>query len=50
MILIRSAYVKDLKEITNIYNEAIINTVATFHTKPKTIAIPRPKIIIPAIK
>jgi phosphinothricin acetyltransferase len=37
MILIRCADIKDLKEITNIYNEAIINTVATFDTKPKTI-------------
>ena len=37
MFLIRKADIKDLQEITNIYNEAILNTVATFDTIPKTI-------------
>jgi phosphinothricin acetyltransferase len=37
MILIRSADIKDLNGITKIYNEAILNTVATFDTNPKTI-------------
>jgi phosphinothricin acetyltransferase len=36
MVLIRDADIKDLQEIANIYNEAIINTVATFDTDPKT--------------
>ncbi|MFP4661859.1 MAG: N-acetyltransferase family protein [Halanaerobiales bacterium] len=36
-ILIRKAELKDLKRITEIYNQAVINTVATFDTEPKTI-------------
>jgi L-amino acid N-acyltransferase YncA len=35
-IAIRAARLEDLKAITDIYNEAIINTVATFDTQPKT--------------
>ena len=33
---IRSARIKDLDTITEIYNEAIIKTIATFDTEPKT--------------
>ncbi|MFW6287235.1 MAG: N-acetyltransferase family protein [bacterium] len=36
-IVIRKAELKDLGEITEIYNQAILNTVATFDTEPKTI-------------
>jgi L-amino acid N-acyltransferase YncA len=36
-ITIRKATLKDLAAITEIYNEAILNTVATFDTEPKTI-------------
>jgi len=35
---IRPAKVKDLAAITDIYNEAILTTDATFDTEPKTIA------------
>jgi len=37
MVEIRSATVEDLEEITKIYNEAILKTVATFDTEIKTI-------------
>ncbi|MDO9333512.1 MAG: N-acetyltransferase family protein [Dehalococcoidales bacterium] len=37
-LIIRRASVKDLKAITDIYNEAILTTDATFDTEPKTIA------------
>lgn len=37
MLTIRSATLKDLEEITDIYNEAIQKTVATFDTETKTI-------------
>jgi phosphinothricin acetyltransferase len=36
MVNLRSARREDLDSITEIYNEAIIKTVATFDTKPKT--------------
>lgn len=36
--MIRHAYIKDLKAITDIYNEAILTTDATFDTEPKTVA------------
>jgi len=36
MITIRRATRKDLPAITGIYNEAILKTVATFDTQPKT--------------
>ncbi len=36
MLLIRQATIEDLDAITHIYNEAILNTVATFDTEPKT--------------
>jgi L-amino acid N-acyltransferase YncA len=36
-IAIRKAILMDLVAITEIYNEAVLNTVATFDTKPKTI-------------
>jgi L-amino acid N-acyltransferase len=35
-ILIRRAVISDLKAITEIYNEAIVSTTATFDTEPKT--------------
>jgi L-amino acid N-acyltransferase YncA len=35
--MIRKANLNDLEAITEIYNDAIINTVATFDTQPKTI-------------
>ncbi|KYK22205.1 GCN5 family acetyltransferase [Thermoplasmatales archaeon SG8-52-2] len=38
MLTIRTASIKDIDEITNIYNEAIKKTVATFDTEEKTIA------------
>ena len=38
MTKIRKATLNDLPEITEIYNEAILKTVATFDTKPKTLA------------
>jgi len=34
---IRRATLEDLQAITEIYNDAIINTVATFDTQPKTL-------------
>ncbi|MFX0162181.1 MAG: GNAT family N-acetyltransferase [Candidatus Hodarchaeota archaeon] len=37
MIRIRRARLEDLPAITKIYNDAIIKTVATFDTKPKSI-------------
>jgi len=37
MLLIRDAEIKDLRKINDIYNEAIINTVATFDTEPRSI-------------
>ncbi len=37
MLKIRNASIEDLDEITNIYNEAIQKTVATFDTKEKSI-------------
>jgi len=36
MVAIRNATAKDLDAVTEIYNEAIINNVATFDTEPKT--------------
>jgi L-amino acid N-acyltransferase len=36
LVEIRAAELKDLENITEIYNHAILNTVATFDTKPKT--------------
>ena len=35
-VLIRKAKVSDLDKITEIYNEAILHTTATFNTEPKT--------------
>jgi phosphinothricin acetyltransferase len=37
MLRIRNAKLKDLDRITEIYNEAIVKTVATFDTQPKTL-------------
>ena len=37
MINIRKATLDDIGDITEIYNEAILNTIATFDTKPKTV-------------
>ena len=37
MVKIRKATLKDLKEITKIYNEAILNSVATFDTEIKSL-------------
>jgi L-amino acid N-acyltransferase YncA len=37
MMIIRKATSADIKAITDIYNEAILNTVATFDTTPKTL-------------
>jgi L-amino acid N-acyltransferase YncA len=37
-LTIRLASIKDLKAITDIYNEAILTTDATFDTEPKTVA------------
>jgi len=37
MLTIRTASINDLKEITEIYNEAILKTVATFDTEEKSI-------------
>ena len=36
MIAIRPATVNDLPAITEIYNEAVLNTTATFDTEPKS--------------
>ena len=37
MLTIRQATLEDLNDITKIYNEAILKTVATFDTEPKTL-------------
>jgi L-amino acid N-acyltransferase len=37
MVTIRKAAIDDLESITEIYNEAILNTTATFDTQPKTL-------------
>jgi len=37
MLIIRQAKLEDLEAVTEIYNEAIQKTVATFDTEPKTI-------------
>jgi L-amino acid N-acyltransferase len=37
MLIIRLANIDDLGDITEIYNDAVINTVATFDTTPKTL-------------
>ncbi len=37
MLTIRPATLEDLDAITEIYNDAILNTVATFDTEPKTL-------------
>jgi phosphinothricin acetyltransferase len=42
MLKIRRATVKDLGAVTEIYNEAILKTVATFDTIPKTINEQKP--------
>lgn len=36
MVVIRQAVLADLKAITGIYNEAVLTTVATFDTEPKS--------------
>jgi L-amino acid N-acyltransferase len=38
MLQIRKAELKDLEAMTDIYNEAVRNTTATFDTEPKTAA------------
>ncbi len=38
MLKIKSAIKNDLLSITEIYNDAVLNTTATFDTKPKSIA------------
>jgi phosphinothricin acetyltransferase len=42
LLRIRRATVKDLGAITEIYNEAILSTVATFDTVPKTVEEQKP--------
>lgn len=42
MVTIRRAALKDLAAITEIYNEAILQTVATFDTRPKTVEDQKP--------
>ena len=37
MITMRDASIDDLGAVTRIYNEAILTTVATFDTEPKTV-------------
>ena len=37
MLTLRKATIKDLEGITEIYNEAILNTTATFDTQPETL-------------
>lgn len=37
MFLIRESAISDLREITEIYNDAILTTTATFDTLPKTL-------------
>lgn len=36
MISIRNAELKDIEQIKEIYNEAVLNTTSTFDTEPKT--------------
>ncbi len=38
MISVRAATAADVPAITEIYNEAILTTVATFDTEPKSLA------------
>jgi phosphinothricin acetyltransferase len=42
MLTIRKATMKDLGAITEIYNEAVLKTVATFDTEPKTVEEQKP--------
>lgn len=42
MSTIRRAATKDLAAVTEIYNEAILNSVATFDTEPKTVEEQKP--------
>ena len=42
MLTIRRAVLEDLDAITEIYNEAILQTVATFDTHPKTVEDQKP--------
>ncbi len=42
MLTIRKAAMKDLGAITEIYNEAVLKTVATFDTEPKTVEEQKP--------
>ena len=42
MIRIRKAKLEDLEGITDIYNDAILKTTATFDTEPKTIDEQKP--------
>jgi phosphinothricin acetyltransferase len=37
MLKIRTAIKKDLSSITEIYNDAVLNTTATFDTRPKSV-------------
>ncbi|HTY82490.1 MAG TPA: GNAT family N-acetyltransferase [Dehalococcoidales bacterium] len=37
MLTIRKAEIKDLRAITEIYNQAVLRTTATFDTAPKTV-------------
>ena len=37
MLIVRKATIEDLKDIADIYNDAIEKTVATFDTEPKTL-------------
>lgn len=37
MVVFRKATIEDLEAITDIYNDAILNTTATFDTQPKTL-------------
>lgn len=37
MLVIRPAEQKDIKEITEIYNDAVLKTTATFDTEPRTL-------------
>jgi len=42
MLTIRKAAMKDLAAITEIYNEAVLKTVATFDTEPKMVEEQKP--------
>ena len=42
MLTVRRALLKDLAAVTEIYNEAILKTVATFDTQPKTVEEQKP--------